>query len=175
MYRHMEIPEGDTSIYELVNGTIVKRASPHSIHQIVVSNIHFLLRQYIDPRALGRVLVAPLDVYFEEENVPHTDVFFIKKDREKIIELNGPVWGSPDLIVEVISEGTAKNDRFFKKNLYEKFNVQEYWIADPPSKSVEIYTLVDGSYKLLDIVEIDGILKSQLIDGFEVNVKDIFK
>ena len=27
-FKHIDIPEGDTSIYELINGEIVQRASP---------------------------------------------------------------------------------------------------------------------------------------------------
>ena len=32
-FTEMEIPEGDTSIYELINGEIVKRASHNTRHQ----------------------------------------------------------------------------------------------------------------------------------------------
>ncbi len=173
-FRYMEIPDGDTSIYELINGNIVRRSSPHSIHQVIVSNLNVLLRSYIDPKKLGRVLIAPLDVIFDDDNATQPDVFFIKKEREKIIEMNGPVWGAPDLVIEVISEGTAKNDRIFKKELYERCGVSEYWIVDPPSKSIEVYTLDNQHYTLLDFFEIEGKLKSKLLADLDMDLKEVF-
>ena len=174
-FRYMEIPDGDTSIYELVNGHIIRKISPPSIHQIVISNLILLLGNPIHAKNLGHLLVAPLDVIFDDDNAPQPDVFFIKKEREKIIELEGSVWGAPDLIIEVISQGTAKNDRVYKKALYERCGVSEYWIVDPPSKSIEIYVLDNQRYILLDLFEIEGKIKSVLFPDIDLDVKDIFQ
>jgi Uma2 family endonuclease len=174
-FRHMEIPDGDTSIYELINGNIVRRASPHSIHQVIVVNLCALLRQYVLSKNIGRVLVAPLDVVFDDDNTTQPDVFIIKKERDKIVEYSGPVWGAPDLVVEVISEGTAKNDRIYKKALYERCGVAEYWIVDPPSKSIEIYTLDNQKYILIDLFEIEGKIKSALFTDLDLDVKEVFE
>jgi Uma2 family endonuclease len=173
-FRYMDIPDGDTSIYELINGNIARRSSPHSIHQIIQSNLMRLIGNYVVEKKAGRVMGAPMDVVFDDENSPQPDVFFIKKEREKIIEYNGPVWGAPDLIIEVISEGTAKNDRIFKKALYERCGVSEYWIVDPPSKSIEVYTLDNQRYTLVDFFEIEGKIKSPLFSDLELDVKDVF-
>ena len=88
--------------------------------------------------------------------------------------MNGPVWGAPDLVIEVISEGTAKNDRIFKKELYERCGVSEYWIVDPPSKSIEVYTLDNQHYTLLDFFEIEGKLKSKLLVDLDMDLKEVF-
>ena len=173
-FRYMEIPDGDTSIYELINGNIVRRSSPHSIHQIVHFRLTILVGNYVLSKNLGQVMYAPMDVIFDDENAPQPDIFFIKKEREKIIELNGPVWGAPDLIVEIISEGTAKNDRIHKKALYERCGVAEYWIVDPATKSIEIYTLDNQRYILLDMFEIEGKMKSVLFSDLDLDVKDVF-
>ncbi len=173
-FRYMEIPDGDTSIYELINGNIVRRSSPHSIHQIIQFNLMRLLGNYIVEKKLGQLMDAPMDVIFDDDNATQPDVFFIKKEREKIIEMNGPVWGAPDLVIEVISEGTAKNDRIFKKELYERCGVSEYWIVDPPSKSIEVYTLDNQHYTLLDFFEIEGKLKSKLLADLDMDLKEVF-
>jgi Uma2 family endonuclease len=55
--------------------------------------------------------------------------------------------GTPDLIVEVLSESTAKKDYNEKFNLYEENGVKEYWIADPANKSIEIFSLIDEKYE----------------------------
>ena len=174
-FRYMEIPDDDTSIYELINGNIMRRASPHSEHQMVVGNIYSKMKVFADEKALGRVLMAPLDVVFAADNGVQPDVFFIKKEREKIIERRGPVWGSPDLIVEVISKGTGKNDRVDKFQLYEKFGVAEYWLVDPAYQTVQIYFLEDKKYVLQQFQEIEGLVKSTILEGFEMAMNDIFE
>ena len=173
-FRYMEIRDSDTSIYELINGDIVRRSSPHSEHQIVVGNIYTKIRLFADEKQLGRTLTAPLDVVFSDDDSTQPDVFFIKKERDKIIERRGPVWGSPDLIVEVISKGTGESDRVTKFALYEKFGVAEYWLVDPANVSVQVYFLEDKQYVLQQFQEIEGIVKSKFLEGFELDFVDIF-
>ena len=64
------------------------------------------------------------------------------------------IYGAPDLIVEVLSPGTEKRDRGYKKNLYERCGVREYWIVDPVSLSVEVYLLENGKYELDEVYRI---------------------
>lgn len=66
-----------------------------------------------------------------------------------MIALDG-IHGAPDLIVEVLLPSTAKNDRGYKKDLYEQSGVKEYWIVDPAMRSIEAYLLEDGKYSLKD-------------------------
>jgi Uma2 family endonuclease len=173
-FRYMEIPDGDTSIYELINGNIMRRASPHSIHQIVQANLMRQLGNFVFDKQLGRVLGAPLDVVFSDEDSVQPDVFFIKKEREKIIEWDGPVWGSPDLIVEIISKGTGKSDRIGKFQLYERFGVPEYWIVDPSIQTIEVFELINGKYELKQFEEIEGVVKSSVLIGLALNLNLIF-
>ena len=173
-FRGMEIPDGDTSIYELINGNIMRRSSPHSEHQIVQANLMRLFGIFVIGKQLGRILGAPMDVVFSDDDCTQPDVFFIKKEREKIIERQGPVWGSPDLCVEIISKGTAKHDRKSKFELYEKFGVTEYWLVDSANQSVEVYFLEDKKYVLQQFQEIEGMVKSTVLDGLELDLTDIF-
>lgn len=173
-FRYMEIPDGDTSIYELINGNIMRRSSPHSIHQIVQANLMRHLGNCAFDNQLGRVLGAPLDVVFSDEDSVQPDVFFIKKEREKIIEWNGPVWGSPDLIVEIISKGTGKSDRIDKFQLYQHFGVAEYWIVDPSIQTVEIFELSNGKYEIKQFEEIEGTVNSSVLTGLALSLNHIF-
>jgi len=42
--------------------------------------------------------------------------------------------GSPDLVIEILSPSTGKNDKLIKFNKYEKAGVKEYWIVEPDQK-----------------------------------------
>lgn len=61
------------------------------------------------------------------------------------------VEGAPDLVWEILSPKTAKNDKWHKKNVYEACGVPEYWIVDPLRKSIEVYLLQSGRYVIDDL------------------------
>jgi Uma2 family endonuclease len=52
-------------IYELINGIIMRRASPHAKHQDAVLNIAAMMRAFVKENKLGKCYVAPLDVSLE--------------------------------------------------------------------------------------------------------------
>ena len=53
--------------------------------------------------------------------------------------------GAPDFVVEVVSDGSAKQDFVTKKAQYEKAGVREYWVVD--DEEVYKYMLSDGRYR----------------------------
>lgn len=58
-----------------------------------------------------------------------------KKDRYVEIE------GSPDLVVECVSDSSTKKDKKTLRNVYHKAGVREYWIADAREEAVEFQVL----------------------------------
>ena len=72
--------------------------------------------------------------------------FFVLCDRSK--HKKDGVYGAPELVVEVLSPGTAIYDRGDKKDIYQANGVKEYWLIDPDGRSVEVYLLINGVYKL---------------------------
>lgn len=103
---------------------------------------------YIDPLNLGRLLPAPVDVYFDDETAVQPDLLFISTARLQIIEKQR-VSGAPDVVVEVISESTESRDRTFKFKRYAQEGVKEYWIVDPSKKTVEIYELKETGFTMV--------------------------
>jgi len=47
----------------------------------------------------------------------------------------------PDLVIEITSPATAERDRHYKKTLYARHGVKEYWIVDPEARTVEVFAL----------------------------------
>lgn len=84
------------------------------------------------------MIFAPVDVFLGDKNAVHPDIFYISNGNAPIIKEAG-VFGSPDLIVEVLSPGNQNADLIKKKAIYEEFEVKEYFIVDPGDKSVITY------------------------------------
>ena len=55
--------------------------------------------------------------------------------------------GAPDLIIEILSPGTTRQDRDTKYRLYEANGVREYWIVEAEELYIEVYHLHEGKYK----------------------------
>ena len=97
-----------------------------------------------------------------------------------LIHICNGIHGVPDLIVEVLSHGTEKKDRGYKKDLYEKCGVREYWLVDTENQTVEVYLLknekfvLDEVYKVFpDYVELSA--DEQEHYKSEVPVSDVYK
>jgi len=89
----------------------------------------------VEGKNLGRVYDASFDVVFSKEDVVQPDILFISKARSKIIT-EEEIRGAPDLVIEIFSPATAERDRTYKKTLYARHGVQEYWIVDPSEVKV---------------------------------------
>ena len=168
---NMELEEG--FFYELINGNIVKKQAPSPAHQDAVAQLLTIFNTYALEKQLGKVYTSPIDVYFDKYNNTQPDILFIKKDRNFIITKDG-IQGQPDLIVEVLSPSTFKNDRKEKMDLYLLFGVSEYWIVDPKNQSVEVYILENDKYEMQFFAIETGDIESKALEGLKFDVARIF-
>ena len=160
-------------IYELINGEIVKKTSPHPQHQIICANMFRHFDAFVQSQKLGLILFAPVDVFLDEHNALVPDLLFIAEARKSFL-IDNSVEGAPDLVVEILSPSTAKYDRGDKLKVYRKHEVREYWLIDPKLKSVEVYVYRNGDYDL-DFLETEkGTVQSSVLPGFVLSVEAIF-
>ncbi len=137
------LPEG--TLAELIEGNIFMSPSPLYKHQKIVSYLLAKILFHVEKFDLGEVFVAPFDVYLDEHmNAVQPDIVFVAKENLGIIKDH--IHGVPDLVIEVLSAGNQTHDTHRKKELYEKFGVNEYWIVDPVTKDVIGYELSKGAY-----------------------------
>lgn len=165
------LPEG--APFELINGKLTFMASPNSTHQDISMNLSALLHFHAKKNKLGKVFAAPMDVYFDKTNVYQPDVLFITEKRKDIIHKF--IQGAPDLIVEIVSPSSQKKDELEKLAAYGKFGVQEYWLIHPEKETITVFFNEDGEMKQREVLEKMGILRSVVVEGFELEVANIFE
>ena len=121
---------------ELAWGVVREPPAPFYSHQRIVLEVARVLQDHVEPRGLGRVAIAPLDVILDEEKalIVQPDVLFVAAERLSIIR--DQIWGAPDLVVEVLSDGTQAHDRSTKLGWYRQYGVRECWLIDPFSRRV---------------------------------------
>src|SRR5205085_10004441 len=83
------------------------------------------------------------------------------------------IFGTPDLLVELVSSSSVRRDRYEKKELYARFGVKEYWIGDPANKALEALTLKNGRYDLHCCAKGKGKLDSLVLAGLEFDLTEI--
>jgi Uma2 family endonuclease len=159
--------------YELIEGEIVKKSAPAPRHQNASNNLAFALNQFIRANNLGKIYTAPIDVFFDDFNALEPDIIFIAKERLSIVTENG-IEGIPDLVVEILSPGTAHDDRGRKLKVYRRTGVREYWIVDPRSQTIEVYVLLEGEFELTSFATEAGEVQSQVLAGFKTTVAEVF-
>lgn len=136
---------------EMLNGKIVAMSPRPAVnHNRVIGNIFYAFMGYLRGKSC-EPFADGTDVYLTEKDRVVPDVMIICK--KEIIKRNG-VHGAPDLVVEVLSPGTEKRDRGYKKDLYEKSGVREYWLVEPETQTVEVYLLKDKKFVLDEVYRI---------------------
>ncbi len=158
---------------QLLYGKYFIMASPTITHQDILLELATEIKIFLRINSLGKVIVAPADVYFSEETVAQPDILFVSKENLEIVG-EKRVNGSPDFIVEILSSN-VKDDRITKMKLYGEENVKEYWIVNPEDKTIEIFTNNEGKMQVHATLQDNEIAKSEIIKGFEIELKQLFK
>ena len=169
-YRHTS----DDTRYELIHGELILMApSPREAHQRTEMQLATKLNIFVEDNDLGRVYSAPFDVALSDTDVVQPDLMFISNERAHIITQDN-IRGAPDLVIEILSPSTAARDRTVKRNLYAKHAVKEYWQVDTDAKTIAVLLLSGGDYELMGIYGDGQTLTSPTLEGFTLNLHDIF-
>lgn len=164
----------DDKRYEILRGGLIMVPAPFTIHQRLLIRLSVIFSNFIKEKKLGEVLVAPTDVVLSEDTVVQPDMLFISKERLDIIK-EAAITGSPDLIVEIVSPSSASYDTVEKRDIYEEYGVKEYWLVFPQEKVIEVLTLESNIYREFCKGRKTGVVRSKIIVGLEVDLKEVFE
>lgn len=163
--------------YEIFDGEPILLATPSTKHQGIISflttefNIHLRGKEC-------RVFPSPFSVRFSEsDDYDQADNVF-EPDISIVCHLNQldqyGCKGAPNLVIEVLSPSTSRNDRVKKYNTYQHFGVHEYWIIDPANETVEIYVLENGIYQRWNVYGMEDVITSKQFEELAISAEDMF-
>jgi Uma2 family endonuclease len=169
---YLDSPE-TTRRRELVLGVLREPPAPFWSHQRLVTDVAFLLQQHTRGRSLGQVFVSPIDVVLDERKalILQPDVIFISNDRLGI--LRNQVWGAPDLVVEVLSPGTATYDQRRKLGWFKRYGVRECWFVDPRANQIIVHHLARRP-AAKSVYHIEDTVRSSVLPDLALRVTDVF-
>lgn len=161
----------DDGKWEFIDGQVVMHSSAMNRHLYAVKHLAKLLDTFVSLRRLGVVHSEKCMCKFPRNDY-EPDVVFFGAGKAREFNAKTMLFPPPDLVVEVLSDSTAKNDRGVKFEDYEQ-HVPEYWIVDADEEVVEQHVRRSEGYHL-KVKAASGELVSEAVPGFTIPVKAIF-
>jgi Uma2 family endonuclease len=158
---------------EFINGDIVYHSPVMRRHWKVSMNVSRELSYHAKKYNLGEVGVEKVMISLTRNDY-EPDIVFFSNEKARLFTKEKMHFPAPDLVIEILSDSTEKNDRNIKFRDYASHGVKEYWIIDADKAILEQYINADNEFQLVHIFK-DGILKTETVKGFELDVKSIFE
>jgi Uma2 family endonuclease len=165
---------------EIIKGKVFKMtAAPSRKHQEIAGELFTKLHNFLKKQPC-KVYIGPFDVRLPVHSNKDEDVFTVVQpdicvicDSSKLDDAG--CIGAPDLVVEILSQGTSKKDLKYKYEVYQESGVREYWVIHPYEQTLLVYTLENGIYHASRLFVAGDMVRSGVVDGFTLDVEDLFK
>jgi Uma2 family endonuclease len=110
-------------------------------------------------------------VVLADHSIVQPDVIFVSRERSRIVQRR--VEGAPDLVVEILSPGTARRDLGDKMRLYAESGVAEYWIVDVDGETIAFLENTPTGFTVR--LSEGGVYRSAGIAGLELDLETFWK
>ncbi len=161
--------EDDGFKYDMIKGVLHLAPSPFSPHSYIQTILSVELAEFVLKKKLG-IVFQELDVHLPDGgDVLRPDITVVLKENKQIIK--NWIFGTPDLVCEVLSESTKERDLKDKAERYLKNGVKEYWIIEPIEKWMEVWINKKDFWEKKKA----EVLSSEILKGFSIDTKNFFK
>jgi Uma2 family endonuclease len=161
--------------YDIIDGEFhFMSPSPGWFHQKDLGQVHTLLQRHVEPRRLGHVMVAPLDVIISKNpmRTRQPDVLFVSHARLKLIDER--LHSAPDLVVEILSPGNTAKKAAEKLRDYALIGVKEAWVADRKTGAITVLHPEGGEFRETAVYRPGQRLRSKVLPQLRLDVDKIF-
>jgi len=169
----LKLPD-DGRLYELIEGELLVTPPPSVTHQRISRDLEFALMSYLRRTGQGEVLYAPVGVKLSDEDVLEPDLVVVLAAHSARVGAQ-VIEGPPDIVVEILSPGTAKRDLGTKRAKYASSGVPEYWIVDPAARVIEVLRLASSGYERYGLFGHADTLHSATLPDFELSLSEVFR
>jgi len=182
----LEMTKKSENRYELIDGVVSLLAFPSFTHQRILGELYSLFREYLGKSDSCDSFLAPFDIDLIRQNIKllreetEDDINVVQPDLiilcdyMKDINEKDKYKGTPTLVVEILSPSTRSKDRVKKLDLYMESGIEEYWIIDPKTKSVMVYSYKDGELDKDSLYTADQTAESFRFPGLIVSLDKLF-
>lgn len=168
------MPE-DGNRYEVIEGELFVSRAPTYIHQVIIGRLNHSLLGYLDKTSIGESIITPGLIFSQVDGVI-PDMVYMSHERRNDILVDERLRAAPELVIEVVSPGAenTRRDRIAKRQLYAKYGVEEYWVIDPQTRSIEIYRLRGVILDLVAMHTGKQLVETPLLPGWSITADELF-
>jgi Uma2 family endonuclease len=165
----------DNNRYELTGGELFVSRTPGISHQRVLLNLQIVFSNYLRTHSIG-ILVPGPGMILSDYDAVIPDICFVRNERWDEVVTGEKFTCAVDLVIEIISPGKENRERdlTFKRQLYAKYGVEEYWIVDRENQCVLIYRLQGKVLEETAKCSIEDEITTPLLPQFHLKVSSIF-
>ena len=149
---------------------------PTPLHNNTASRLMTLLQAYVIKTGdKGRIYFPRAGIIRGPNSWLEPDLFYIAAETVAYSDPQYPQYKSTaDLVIEVISPGSAIYDRNTKADTYAALGVKELWLVDEGSGIIEVRVLKGDRYGPSVVHGRDDHLKSVVLPDLDMRVGDVF-
>lgn len=164
---------GDIGPCELIDGRLVPMPPTGGKHGTIEANIAFLLKKFVQSKALGWVLTGEVGIYTRRnpDRIRAADVAFVSRNQTKKIP-SGFLEFAPELVIEIVSPSDRWQDIHQKIEEYFAIGIGSLWIVDPRSRSILVQRSPTEAIKYLEAQKLNC---GGNLEGLEIPVSEIFR
>jgi Uma2 family endonuclease len=159
---------------ELYEGELKNVSPANARHGDIASQIGMILRQFVTPKRLGRVIIEGGYILARNpDTVLGPDVSFVRQSRipaeglpEKFFD------GPPDLAIEIVSPTNPRKELLRKLQYYLDAGTLLAWLVDPNAQTVDVFRPQQSVRRL---ARTDVITCEEVIPAFSVVVSEFFQ
>ncbi len=174
---YLELTKNSEDRYEYIDGEIYFLASPKTIHQNTLQELHIEFYNYFQDKDC-KAMISPYDINLkrceEDKNIVQPDLMVIC-DLEEHLDERDYYMGIPVLVVEILSKSTRSKDMVKKLDLYMKCGIGEYWIVNPFKKEMYIYFFKNKEIEDFKSYCLSDTVTSFSFNEFKVELSQIFE
>jgi Uma2 family endonuclease len=141
---------GKADYFELVDGMVVEKPMVQLDHEKLLVWLLTLCHNLCEEKALGIVLGSRTPVRINPYRGCLPDFLFVRQDNISIVERKG-IYGTPDLVMEIVSPGDRRADIFAAETDYRNIGVPEIVFVDIKRKSVRLLRKRSATDPVADI------------------------
>ncbi|HEV7903884.1 MAG TPA: Uma2 family endonuclease [Pyrinomonadaceae bacterium] len=163
----------DRSKLELIAGVLYMTPPPEYTHDNVVKRLNRLLTLHLAATGdRGSLYVPRAAIWTGPSTYLEPDLFYVSAELEARLEPEHRT--TADLVIEVISPGSAIYDRNTKAETYGALGVRELWLIDEKAETLEVRTNTGDRLGEGLFFKLDEKITSAVFPQLQLRVEQVF-
>jgi Uma2 family endonuclease len=160
--------------YELIAGVLYMVPPPTGPHHVAASRLNMVFAAYAQAHPARCVLFVPrTPIWTPADTYLEPDLFLVAAERLKTVDDAGRIRVA-DLVVEIMSPGSAVYDRTAKADTYAALGVSELWLVDLEKQAIEQRVLSEGAWRVVGTFAGPAAVEAATFAGLRVVPTEVF-